>query len=42
MDEAGIGQERAATVAIGTTHEFAANVMGWAATVEDLSHANAA
>ena len=42
VDEAGIGEERAATVAIGTTHEFPANVMGWAATVEDLSHANAA
>ena len=42
VDEAGIGEERAATVAIGTTQEFPANVMGWAATVEDLSHANAA
>jgi hypothetical protein len=42
VDEAGIGEERAATIAIGTTHEFPANVMGWAATVEDLSHANAA
>ena len=42
VDEAGIGEERAATVAIGTTHEFPANVMGRAATVEDLSHANAA
>jgi len=42
VDEAGIGEERAATVAIGTTHEFPANVMGWAATVEDLSHANTA
>ena len=42
VEEAGIGEERAATVAIGTTYEFPANVMGWAATVEDLSHANAA
>jgi len=42
VDEAGVGEERAATVAIGTTHEFPANVMGRAATVEDLSHANAA
>jgi hypothetical protein len=42
VDEASIGEERAATVAIGTTHEFPANVMGWAATVKDLSHANAA
>ena len=42
VDEASIGEERAATVAIGTTQEFPANVMGWAATVEDLSHANAA
>src|SRR5271156_1665512 len=42
VDEAGIGEERAATVAIPTTHEFPANVMGWTATVEDLSHANAA
>jgi uncharacterized protein (TIGR02466 family) len=42
VDEAGIGEESAATVAIPTTHEFPANVMGWAATVEDLSHANAA
>src|SRR5258705_2998470 len=42
VDEASIGEARAATVAIGTTHEFPANVMGWAATVEDLSHANAA
>jgi uncharacterized protein (TIGR02466 family) len=42
VDEAGIGEERAATVAIGTTHESPANVMGRAATVEDLSHANAA
>jgi uncharacterized protein (TIGR02466 family) len=42
VDEAGIGEERAATVAIATTHESPANVMGWVATVEDLSHANAA
>jgi len=42
VDEAGVGEERAATVAIGTTHEFPANVMGRASTVEDLSHANAA
>jgi len=42
VDEAGIGEDRAATIVIGTTQEFPANVMGWAATVEDLSHANAA
>ena len=42
VDEAGIGEERATTNTIATTHEFPANVMGWAATVEDLSHANAA
>jgi uncharacterized protein (TIGR02466 family) len=42
VDEAGIGEERAGTGAIGTTHEFPANVMGRAATAEELSHANSA
>jgi uncharacterized protein (TIGR02466 family) len=42
VDETGTAEERAATAATGTTHEFPANVMCWAATTEDLSHANAA
>jgi uncharacterized protein (TIGR02466 family) len=41
VDEAGIGEGMAATVASDLTYQFPANVMGWAATVEDLkSHAN--
>lgn len=42
IEEAGIGEERAAIIAIGTAHEFPANVVDWATTVEGLSHANAA
>jgi hypothetical protein len=42
VDETGTAEERAATAATGPTHEFPANVMGWAATAEELSHANAA
>ena len=42
LDEVGIGEERTATVAIAATHEFPANAMGRAATVENLSHANSA
>jgi uncharacterized protein (TIGR02466 family) len=41
VDVGVIGEGRATTVAIGTTHEFPANVMGWATTVENFSHANA-
>jgi uncharacterized protein (TIGR02466 family) len=41
VDEAGIGEGMAATVASDITYQFPANAMGWAATVEDLnSHAN--
>ncbi len=41
VEEGVIGEERATTVASGTTHDFPANVTGWATTVENLSHANA-
>lgn len=37
VDEAGIGEEVAATVATDITHQFPANVIGWAATVENLN-----
>jgi uncharacterized protein (TIGR02466 family) len=42
VDEAGIGKERTATAATDINHQFPANVMDWAATAEELSHANAA
>jgi Putative 2OG-Fe(II) oxygenase len=41
VDKAGIDEGRAATVATDITHQFPANVIGWAARVEDLnSHAD--
>lgn len=41
VDEAGIGEGTASTVATGISHQSPADVIGWAATVEDLvSHAD--
>ena len=37
VDEAGIDEKRAAPVATDITHQLPANVIGWAATVEDLN-----
>jgi uncharacterized protein (TIGR02466 family) len=42
VDQAGTAEERTATAATGINHQFPAKVMSWAATAEDLSHANAA